>query len=760
MTTGTLSESHDATAIRKLMSEDPAIAGRFRNVFDVQWSAFWDENFSGFMARENLKRSGSLKGATEEELKKNYDAAADGKTKTTSVSADGRASDGSTDPASTKAATTELDSAINTVAQEGDDAAEKVAQELTSDAVKKVGKSGGAMLIASLYCGASDFMSAIGKATRAAQIAQGIGIAFMFVQVADEIKSNNADQTALAAKTTLLGSMLTATVKNSKGEVTKKSAMESDGMGYLLRRDKPNMAGTGTSDIRKYIPGGWSSNLLNVTAATSNSETRQACALFNSTGGQLAQLALDFNPVGIVMFVGTTVFADQIAKALEPMIGGLVKSLAGKVLDSKTVAEDLGNVLGVYLPMLLGEAANASALMGFAQTATGQASALQYAKLNDDVRLANARIDRATKSPLDATSPNTALGSIVSSILPYYSSFSSVSGVASSVSSIVGSSLSNILSPITRADSSELVGNCPDQSLKTIAGPVCNVIYGAPVDALKNTDPDDVISHLSSQIDETTGEAKSDSALKKWIDLCATGSGTSVYEKDCVLDDTDLQSGKPGKTITEKVYYILYFIDRRVQRNMDGEDKLDGNSAAGYTTSTSTTATSADGLQAPSGKVVSPIEPGRSDVQMSAKYGHYKSGAVHYGVDLAGRSRYNIVSACDGTVKAIDINPVYANSNAQGVVGSTNYLWIDCGNNVYMGYAHFFQSDLKPYLKVGAQVGAGTVLYLEGNQGNSSGYHLHFQVSTVGSTAYTAAATTDPAAYLAKFGIQLPKPSY
>lgn len=754
-------KTYNAKEINTLLSnnKDPAMAGRFRNVFDVRWSAFWDETFSGYMSRLNLKRSGSLKGTTDKELKANYDTTADGKTKTTVPTIDGKTSDGSIDPKAT-AASSELDNAVSSVAKEGDAATGRITQEITEDLVKKTGKSGGIMLAASLYCGATDFVAAIGKATRAAQIAQGVAVAFVFLQVADEIKSNDADQTMLAAKVSLLGGMLTSMQKNTKGEITKKSAMESDGMGYLLRRDKPNMTGSGTSDIKKYLPGGWASNLSKLTGVTSTSETKQACAMFNSTGGQLAQLALDFNPIGILMFVGTTAFATQIAQAFEPMIGGLVKSLAGKVVSAATANEDLGNVVGPYLVMFLGEAANASALSAFPKTTTGQTSALQYAKLNDDVRLANARIDQATKSPLDATSPNTVLGSVVSSILPYYSSFSSVSGAASSISSIVGSSLSNIISPATHADTSELVGDCPDPSLKAITGPVCNIIYGAPVDALNNTDPDDVIAHLSSQIDETSGEAKSDSALKKWIDLCATGSGTSVYEKDCVLDDNDLQSGKPGKRITERVYYILYFIDRRVQRNMDGEDKLDGNTAAGYTAATNTTATSADGLQAPSGKVVSPIEPGRNDVQMSAKYGRYPSGGVHYGVDLAGRSRYNVVSACDGTVKAVDVNSVYANSNARGVTGSTNYLWIDCGNNVYMGYAHFFQSDLKPYIKVGAQVGAGTILYPEGNQGNSSGYHLHFQVSTIGSKSYTPTATTDPAAYLAKFGVQLPKPGY
>jgi|GEM_PF-5783709 len=768
--TGELSKAYSPTEIDALINgKDLAIAGRFRNVFDVRWSAFWDETFSGFMARMNLKRSSMLKGTTQEEIDKSYQAEVDKGGKPTTIDASGTSDPNATDAqkaagADASSAASDVNGAVKNVANESDVAIEAASKQMATDMTSKAGKSGGFMLIASLYCGGSEILKTLGSATRAAQIAQGVAIAYTFLQVADEIKSGNADQTALAAKMSVLGAMLTSVVKDNTGKTVKKSGMEADGMGYLLRGDTPKVTSTSTSDYTKYIPGvgGWSSKLSLAHDAISTKQTSGACTLFNSPGGQLAQLALDFNPVGIVAFLGTTIFSKQISDAVAPLLAGVVKSLAGTIIASGTVAEDLGNALGVMMPMMMSEGANAGALMAFPKTPTGQASALAYAKQNEAVMVANAKIDQATKSPFDATSSNTALGSIVSSILPYYSGFNSTTGLFSSVQSIVGSSLSNIISPKAHADTSSLVGDCPDQSLKVIAGPMCNIIYGAPLDALNNVDPDEVIAHLVSQgqIDETSGDAVSDKELKKWLDLCSTGSGTSAYEETCVLNNDDLQSGKAGKTPTDKVYYILYAIDHRVQRDMDGEDPVDGNSAAGYTASTSTTATSADGLQAPSGKVVSPIEPGRNDIQMSAKYGHYKSGGVHFGVDLAGRSRYNVVSACDGTVKAVLINHIYPNANANGVTGSTNYLWIDCGNNVYMGYAHFFQSDLKPYITQGAKIGAGTVLYPEGNQGNSSGYHLHFQVSTSGSMSYTAAATTDPAAYLAKFGVQLPKPSY
>ncbi|OYO13112.1 hypothetical protein CGZ98_06090 [Enemella evansiae] len=170
----------------------------------------------------------------------------------------------------------------------------------------------------------------------------------------------------------------------------------------------------------------------------------------------------------------------------------------------------------------------------------------------------------------------------------------------------------------------------------------------------------------------------------------------------------------------------------------------------------------AGGLKPASGKAVSVIPDGVNGVVMTSKYGRYPSGGAHWAVDLAkgDDGAWTAQSVCDGTVKAININSTYANSNAYPRSGSTNYLWIDCGNNVLMGYAHFYAKDLNPALKPGVQVGAGTPLFPQGNQGNSSASHVHLQVSTVGSMDYSSSATTDPAAYLAGLGIKLPTPNY
>lgn len=105
----------------------------------------------------------------------------------------------------------------------------------------------------------------------------------------------------------------------------------------------------------------------------------------------------------------------------------------------------------------------------------------------------------------------------------------------------------------------------------------------------------------------------------------------------------------------------------------------------------------------------------------------YSNGSAHGAVDYAGFEG-KFKSACTGTIDQVTINPTYPNSNAEGVSGSTNYLWVDCGGGVRMGYAHFYQRDLPAELKVGTRVTAGQDLVQVGNQGNSSGTHLHFEV--------------------------------
>jgi murein DD-endopeptidase MepM/ murein hydrolase activator NlpD len=146
-------------------------------------------------------------------------------------------------------------------------------------------------------------------------------------------------------------------------------------------------------------------------------------------------------------------------------------------------------------------------------------------------------------------------------------------------------------------------------------------------------------------------------------------------------------------------------------------------------------------------KWASPVPAG---TVMTAHFGTYPSGGAHSGTDYSGFGG-KFKSACAGTVSKIAVNATYANRNAYKLTGSTNYLWIDCGGGITMGYAHWYANTRPAWITVGAPVSAGQELIAVGNQGNSSATHVHFEVRRNG-------VAIDGHDFLVSMGVQgLPK---
>lgn len=102
---------------------------------------------------------------------------------------------------------------------------------------------------------------------------------------------------------------------------------------------------------------------------------------------------------------------------------------------------------------------------------------------------------------------------------------------------------------------------------------------------------------------------------------------------------------------------------------------------------------------------------------LSQGYNPYNS---HYGID--------IVSSDDGSCRGRRIVAV-----ADGVVTMATYHWswgyyirVDHGSGVVTGYAHALEGSFR--VNVGDYVKAGQHLSSIGTTGNSTGYHLHFEV--------------------------------
>lgn len=136
--------------------------------------------------------------------------------------------------------------------------------------------------------------------------------------------------------------------------------------------------------------------------------------------------------------------------------------------------------------------------------------------------------------------------------------------------------------------------------------------------------------------------------------------------------------------------------------------------------------------------VTHPMKPGTYTV--SSGYGS-RWGTFHAGLDFACAVGTPIYAAADGVV-------VQGKDRAQGSVsGFGSWIWIDCQKSagVDLIYGHVHHPGI--LVKAGDRVTAGQQIGVSGNEGQTTGPHLHFEVW--GPPGRTGGQHRDPAAWLA-----------
>jgi len=475
-----------------------------------------------------------------------------------------------------------------------------IEKELTDEAVKETGKiaksgKGNAIgLVAGAVCLLGDSPGLVIRTVRAYQMAQLIRYAALITTTAYAIKAGEAT----AEEVNVIGNLLTQVVDG-------KSAMDSFGIKNGLFGDtKAN-----DDDYKKFSPGasviGSIGGLNQITSSTAKKDACQVAT--NPATGAAIDAATSETIVAPLINIGAGIAISAAMSAILPTVIPVVVSLMSPYLQpllgyffgdltQNLIGVNVGNAFASGLLNMLGQTANARGNM-----ALSVKDALSYNKLTDEVNIAYAEEDRATLSPLDASSPNTMLGSFVSSLMPYYSNTSSATGILSTIGSMVTKSFGSIFNStsVSATDNTEQYSMCEDPEIKNndiAAGPFCNIIYGIPPKYL-DKDPVDVVNALikSGDIDQNTGEPidknadvltqtgiRTDSSdsnqggLKAWLDLCTDGA--SDQANNCKITDTTAD-------------YALYAIDHSIQKTMDGEDSVldptttDNATSASLTTS-------------------------------------------------------------------------------------------------------------------------------------------------------------------------------
>lgn len=108
-----------------------------------------------------------------------------------------------------------------------------------------------------------------------------------------------------------------------------------------------------------------------------------------------------------------------------------------------------------------------------------------------------------------------------------------------------------------------------------------------------------------------------------------------------------------------------------------------------------------------------------------------RNGRMHEGVDFSAPIGTPIYASDAGKVVLVKSDPY----------GYGNYVVIAHGNNMSSLYAHMTRSGIK--VSVGQTVGKGQLIAYSGNEGRSSGPHLHFEI-------HKGSTPVDPMKYLPK----------
>lgn len=562
----------DAPNLASAVDKEPVKAGFIRKVFNPRYAGYGDSSFRRVMGYFNISKANSL--GDDSDSKKMKEKITDDVKNGTKPDPTNLESEHSEKDKDGKDHTVKENTDLTSESSSYTKGSAEDSKQIVKDVIEKESKKGaGPGMVVGIFCGAQEFSRTISAATRAKQIIQLVRFGMVFFTVADMIKAG----TAKPEQVSMLGTMLTTVLKDNKGAITKKAATDGYGTKYALGQGLPpgKKPVKSTSNFMSFVPGGGVAgtiaDALNNSAIVS--QTRPLCKVINSTAGQLA-MSIAGGPASLVAVISVTLLSDQIASLLAPLFESLVTKLAGNLVTGDIVGEDAGDAF-----------AGGAAQMMSQTGASGGGNALSVSQAvaytNNVVKpyqIAQANIDRATLSPFDASNKNTFTGSMYHNLLPTYSNLSSLQGIVSAPLRIIGTSVGIINQPAFAADDGygtnqefdASKNSCGDPNIidsGSAAGPYCNTINAVPAGAL-DRDPVEVLNALKGQYDETSGDP--------------TGGDLQKYKNDCMDKQQEIESAKECRELDAKNNnnLSLYLIDQTVQKDMDGEDKINDNSSA------------------------------------------------------------------------------------------------------------------------------------------------------------------------------------
>ncbi len=453
-----------------------------------------------------------------------------------------------------------------------------------------------------------------------------------------------------------------------------------------------------------------------------------ACRVVNSTAYDVWDtfrgIGQNLTGVGLLVNIGFTV---GIGLAVSGTMKLGMNILKDQVIPDNIAGQDLGNALSVGAGEMMSQ--NAQSGGGSLLTKDG---AIAYHQETQRVLAMQAEEDRLNLSPFDPTSRNTFLGSIVFAAMPLAYS-NGIFSTLGTLGSITSRSFASILPGASAVDDAKFrsgLETCVDDFYEEhgiAAGPDCVIMRGVDVGTL-NADPDEIFDYL---IDKGEIKANLSGENDTLEDAIISNSNLDKFKKYCSERESPIGSdvsdggffglGAPAAGWNDGSFCLHNPNGSNEQKNANyysafmnlvaTDEALDADPDA--SSQSSSTGNDTQGLSGDTTVTGNWIMPLKGNIQVTSEMGP-RWGSFHNGIDLVS-DNLDLFAVDGGEVVMSQYDASYG-----------NVVFIKHGDK-YAGYAHMRD---KPLVKVGDKVEKGQKIGIMGTTGNSTGVHLHFNVST------------------------------
>ena len=453
-------------------------------------------------------------------------------------------------------------------------------------------------------CSAWNVIRVAAAAAKVYQSRQLIRYAFAFRNTADSMVAGDATPEEVGYMSKILASI------NNEG----KSATDSDGFRYAAYGDSFNSGNFVQAGDRKnltdeevakneiknetskyvngqIVQGNAMGALVGYISKGEGNTTDKAddiCGFVKSWKGQaivwtatVGGLAAAFFTGGVSLGAGTIAQAAAMGAAsvalgiLAPKLIDLAK---GEVITGDENGNEAGNAIVSGSGALNAQMSQARALGPLEKE-----DAVRYTEATNTILAEYAEEDRVARSPFDASSKNTFLGSITSKLLPTTSKLSSSGGITS-IASLLPNSLKNFSTTASAKTSASEFESCQDHeytSRNLAADPFCNLRYGMKTSSF-TIDPEDVVDYMVAGNYIANDETPTpQNEYQEFITKCIERK-TSIGDKSDGSDPGDeCIVGNAGAD--EKMYemFRLFYIDTSIIEGMEYEGAAPSGGSTG-----------------------------------------------------------------------------------------------------------------------------------------------------------------------------------